>query len=133
MRRLNRKRLPVLYLGGLVKVAEGFVAVNSMIWRQSPSATTNEQNGITRILWIMQRAIKQGSIKRHGWRFMLRWDWACVRCKRKARQVRFLPATISQKVNRFSFWLAGGPKRRETSATCPAALAGWVFSPASLK
>jgi hypothetical protein len=70
MRRLSRKRLPVLCLGELVKVAEGFAAANSMIWRQSPSATTNEQNGITRILWIMQRAIKQGSIKRHGWRFM---------------------------------------------------------------
>jgi hypothetical protein len=76
---------------------------------------------------------KQGSIKRHGRRFMLRWDWACVRCKRKARQVRFLPVTISRGVLRFSPRLAGGPKRRETSATCPAALAGWVFTPASLK
>ncbi len=53
-----------------MKVAEGFAAANSMIWRQSPSANTVEQNGITRILWIMQRAIKHGSIKRHGWRFM---------------------------------------------------------------
>jgi len=25
-----------------------------MIWRQSPSATTVEHNGITRILWVMQ-------------------------------------------------------------------------------
>jgi hypothetical protein len=64
----------VLCLGGLVKVAEGFAAANSMIWRQSPSATTVEHNGITRILWIMQRAIKQGCDKRHGWRFMLRLD-----------------------------------------------------------
>jgi hypothetical protein len=54
MRRLNRKRLPVLCLGGLVKVAEGFAAANSMIWRQSPSATTVERNGGTRPLWIMQ-------------------------------------------------------------------------------
>jgi len=54
MNRLSRKRLPVLCLGGLVKVAEGFVAVNSMIWRQSPSATTVEQNGGTRPLWVMQ-------------------------------------------------------------------------------
>ena len=54
MRRLSRKRLPVLCLGELVKVAEGFAAANSMIWRQSPSATTVEQNEGTRPLWIMR-------------------------------------------------------------------------------
>ena len=54
MRRLNRKRLPVSCRAGLVKVAEGSVAANSMIWRQSPSATTNEQNGGTRLLWVMR-------------------------------------------------------------------------------
>jgi hypothetical protein len=128
MRRLSRKRLPVLCLGGLVKVAEGFAAANSMIWRQSPMCHTVEHNEGTRPLWVMQRAITQGCIKRHGRRFMLRWDWACVRCKRKARQVRFLPVTISRGVLRFSPRLAGGPKRRETSATCPAALAGWVLT-----
>ncbi len=37
-----------------MKVAEGFAAANSMIWRQSPSATTVEQNGGTRPLWIMR-------------------------------------------------------------------------------
>jgi len=54
MRRLSRKRLPVLYLGGLVKVAEGFAAANSMIWRQSPMCHTIEQNGGTRPLWVMR-------------------------------------------------------------------------------
>jgi hypothetical protein len=60
MRRLNRKRLPVLCLGGLVKVAEGFAAANSMIWRQSPSATTVEQNGGTRPLWVMRAGNQAG-------------------------------------------------------------------------
>jgi hypothetical protein len=77
MRRLSRKRLPVLYLGGLVKVAEGFVAVNSMIWRQSPSATRSSKTGARGPCGSCERAITQGRDFRHGWRFMLRWDWAC--------------------------------------------------------
>ena len=44
------------------------------------------------------------------------------------RRVQLPPPVFSRGVLRFSPRLAGGPKRRETSATCPAALAGWVFT-----
>ena len=50
---------------------------------------------------------------------MLRLDWACVRRRRKARQVQLLPATISRGVLRFSPRLAGGPKRRKLLRLAP--------------
>jgi hypothetical protein len=58
---------------------------------------------------------------------MLRWVWVMVdlgTCPAGSTPAR----NFSQKVSRFSFWLAGGPKRRETSATRPGALLGRVFS-----
>jgi hypothetical protein len=44
------------------------------------------------------------------------------------RRVQLPPPVFSRGVLRFSPRLAGGPKRRKTSATCPAALAGWVLT-----